>query len=413
MKIRIAIFISVLALCLTCPVQAQDTSKQQAKKAKLEKEIETINRQLKENAKKSKNALNDLALVRKKVSSRKELVKQSDEQISELDRNIGTKQHSIDSLSNKLKEMSVEYDVLVRNTYKTRDTRVWYMFILASKNFPQAARRYAYLKRLSQMMNVSAARMKSVRKELDSQKKEIEGLKSEAQVVRNQRKTELANLQKDEKQSAAVVNKLKKDKKSYEKQLATKKQQVEKLNKEIQRLIAAAIKKKKQQEAAAAKSKSQPKTTEPNSSGGKTVSSAIDDKLTGEFVANKGRLPWPVDGAVIESFGQHYHPVYKSVKMPFNNGVTLSVQPGTKVKAVFNGTVAQVVVMPGYNQCVLVQHGDYFTFYCKLKSVSVKTGQTISTGQAIGTVDTISGETQMHFELWQGTSPQNPESWLR
>ncbi len=404
MKIRATIFIGVLVLCLTCPAQAQDTSKQQERKAKLEKEIETINRQLNENAKKRKSALNDLALVRKKVSSRKELVKQSEERISSLDRSIGVKQHSIDSLSSRLTLMSAEYDNLVRNTYKMRDTRVWYMFILASRDFPQAARRYAYLKRVARMMNVSASRLKDVRNELNGQKKEMEGLKSEAQVVRNRRKTELVNLQKDEKQSAAVVNKLKKDKNIYEKQLAEKKRQVEKLNKEIQRLIAAAMKKKNSGGSGG---------TESGVSGGKRVSSALDDKLTGEFVANRGKLPWPVDGAVIETFGQHNHPVYKSVKMPFNNGVTLSVNPGSKVKAVYDGTVAQVVVMPGYNQCVLVQHGDYFTFYCKLKSVAVKSGQTVTTGQAIGTVDTISGETQMHFELWKGTSPQNPESWLQ
>ena len=79
----------------------------------------------------------------------------------------------------------------------------------------------------------------------------------------------------------------------------------------------------------------------------------------------------------------------------------------------FDGVVSQVIVMPGYNQCVLVQHGNYFTLYCKMKSVSVKTGEKVRTGQVLGTIDTINGQTQLHFEVWKGNTPQNPESWLR
>ena len=70
-------------------------------------------------------------------------------------------------------------------------------------------------------------------------------------------------------------------------------------------------------------------------------------------------------------------------------------------------------MIPGYNQCVLVQHGGYFTFYCKLASVNVKAGQKVKTGEVLGRVDTIAGETQLHFELWEGKTPRNPELWLK
>ena len=67
----------------------------------------------------------------------------------------------------------------------------------------------------------------------------------------------------------------------------------------------------------------------------------------------------------------------------------------------------------GERICVLVQHGNYFSFYCKLKSTSVKAGDKVKTGQKIGTVDTINGETKLHFQIWQNQKPQNPELWLR
>jgi septal ring factor EnvC (AmiA/AmiB activator) len=76
--------------------------------------------------------------------------------------------------------------------------------------------------------------------------------------------------------------------------------------------------------------------------------------------------------------------------------------------------VKQILVMPGYNQCVLVQHGEYFTFYCKLKKVDVKSGQTVKTGAPIGTIDdSEEGNAILHFQLWKGTDKQNPETWLR
>jgi murein DD-endopeptidase MepM/ murein hydrolase activator NlpD len=116
---------------------------------------------------------------------------------------------------------------------------------------------------------------------------------------------------------------------------------------------------------------------------------------------------------VVGRFGKHYHPVYKNLELPPNNGIDIAVNKGEKVQAVFNGVVKQIIVMPGFNQCVLVQHGNYFSFYCKLDSVSVKAGDKVKAGQKIGTVDTINGQNQLHFQIWKDTKPQNPESWLK
>ena len=385
MKIKYLISIAVtLSLCFS--MAGQDTSRQQKEKVKLEKEIELLNKKLGENEKKSKNALNDLSLVRRKVSARKQLVQKSEKEIKSLNSKIEDKRTAINSLQSEIRTMGKSYSSLVRTSYKLRDKNLWFMYILTSESFPQAARRYGYMKKLSSQMNTQARRMMTVKDRLSKEKDEFEGMKAEAQKLKNQRQKDLNSLKKDEKASAAVVNKLNKDKKTYQKQLANKQKQIEALNRQIHKMI---------------------------SSAGKKTSTAVDAKLSSEFAANKGKLPWPVSGSVIEEFGQHNHPVYTRVKMPFNNGVTLAVEPGTKAKAVFNGVVQQIVVMPGYNQCVLVQHGNYFTFYCKLKSVAVKTGQKVTTGQVVGTVDTIGGETQMHFQIWKDSVPQNPENWLR
>ena len=379
---------------------AQDTRRQESRKALLEKEIATINRQLKENASSSSRALTNLSLVRRKIAARRELIAESDREIRAIEDSIQARQREIDRLQARHDTLSLYYDRLVRSAYKNRDSRIWYMYILSSENVGQAVRRFGYLKGLSRNMSDQARRIREAAAALELEKQRLQGLKDEAQALRARRQADMDALKDEEGENASLVSRLEKDRKKYQADLRKKNREVEALNREIAEIIRKATVKKKTESAAPAK-------------GGKTTSTAVDDQLSNNFAANKGRLPWPVEGTVVESYGQHYHPVYKNVKLPFNNGVTLAVSRGAQAHAVFDGTVSQVALIPGYNQCVIVQHGSYFTLYCKLKTVGVKVGDKVKTGQVLGVVDTISGEDQFHFELWKERTPQNPENWLR
>ena len=117
-------------------------------------------------------------------------------------------------------------------------------------------------------------------------------------------------------------------------------------------------------------------------------------------------------GVVTGKFGIHNHPVYKNLKLPENNGIDITTDKNASAYCVFDGVVKQILVMPGYNQCVLVQHGEYFTFYCKISGVSVKPGQKVKTGDRIGIIDADGASSTLHFQIWKGTTKQNPESWL-
>ena len=382
----------IMVLCLAGPVvgHAQDTSAQEAKKARLEREIAIIDKQLAENASRSNAMLSTLTLVRKKISNRKALIAESDRQIRKYSDDIYLKQKQINRMQARVDELKSHYSKLVLSAYKNRDSRIWYMYMLASENLGQAFRRYSYFKNLSNQMNQEAKEILKMQEELVSEREQLAAMRKEAQTVKAERVKELEKLRKEEAQADNVVKKLKKNRKTYQNQLAAKKKEIVALNKEIERIVAAAMK-------GTSKKKSEP----------------IDYKLAEEFSKNKAKLPWPADGPVVGRFGRHFHPVFKNLELPPNNGMDIALAKGTGVKAVFKGVVKQVLVMPGYNQCVLIQHGNYFTFYCKLKTVNVKAGAKVKTGDVIGTVDTINGDTQLHFEVWKGTKPQNPESWLR
>ena len=403
---HLAGIIAVILLAMTVgslPASSQNTKKQEAKREKLQREIAILDGQIKANATKSANALNQLALIRKKVESRKELVAESDREISEFAATIQAKERQIATAQARLDTLSDYYDRLVRGAYKNRNAKVWYMYIIASDNLGQAFRRYGYLRDLSKQMSIQAGKIRAAQDTLRRQTEELAVMKKQAETLKGQRVAEMSKLQSEESASQNLVNQLKKDKKKYQQDLAKKQKEVEALNREIERLV------RKEMEAR--------KKSEAKSSGKSSTSSAsskpVDYTLAKQFEANKGKLPWPAEGPVVDHFGQHNHPVYTNLKLPFNNGVTIALQKGTAVKAVFDGEVRQIVVMPGYNKCVLVQHGNYFSFYCKLGSVNVKSGDKVKTGQKIGTVDTIGDETQLHFQIWSGRTPQNPEAWLR
>ena len=386
--IRYVLVLFAAFFCLSAT--AQDTKVQEAKKARLEREIAIIDKQLKENASKSSSMLSDLELIRKKVSNRKELVAESDRQVKRYNDDIYLAQVKINRLQERVDVLIENYAKLVRSAYKNRDTRVWYMYMLASENLGQAFRRMGYFRNLSEMMKTEARNIREMQEELEAQKSELQALKREAEQLKKVRVKELEDLRADEKRADAVVKKLQKDKKKYQSQLAAKKKEVVALNREIERIVAAAVK--------------------PKSSGKKTV---VDTKLDAAFANNKGKLPWPADGPVVARFGKHYHPVYKNLELPPNNGIDIALSKGTQIRAVFDGVVKQVMVMPGYNQCVLIQHGNYFTLYCKLKSLNVAEGDKVKTSDIIGSVDAIGGQVQLHFEVWKGAKPQNPEGWLK
>lgn len=391
----------VFYCCIPAMGQKQKTTMKtlENQRAQLEKEIALLNRQLAQNSKSSSEAMNSLTLVRSKISAREKLIAGCDQTLRMLNDSIQACEGEIARLQARDDTLSLYYARLIRGSYKNRDSRLWYMYVLSSESLGQGLRRFGYLRNLSGQMSEQARKIRETQAQLEVERERLSGLKEQEEEIRRKVVSERSSLQSEEAQRNRLVDQLTKDRKKYQQQLQEKNRQKEALNRKIADLI------RQQQSGKGGKGG--------NKTGSKTTSTQIDTKLSNEFASNKGRLPWPVEGAIVERFGKHKHPVYQNVDLPQNNGVTLAVKRGTQAKAVFNGTVTQIVVLPGYNQCVLVSHGAYFTLYSKLRSVDVKVGQKITTGQVVGTVDTIGGEDLFHFELWNGSTPQNPENWLR
>ncbi len=134
----------------------------------------------------------------------------------------------------------------------------------------------------------------------------------------------------------------------------------------------------------------------------------------GDFTKKRGTLLWPVSGPVIAHYGSQKDPVFNVPIM--RSGIYIQAQPGTAVKASAEGKVVYANYFKGYENLVIISHGDgYYTVYGNLGSMSVKEGAYVKAGQMIGTVGTASAidTPAVYFEIRYRGKPLNPEQWLR
>ena len=383
----------ILSIFISTLIFSQNVSEQTERKQKIEEEISYLDKQLAATKTRKQSNTKELNYIQRKISNRKKLLREIENEIKSIDNEVSKKEQQIAELDRSLESLKRSYSELVYSAYKNRDQTVWLMYVLASKNIEQGYRRWSYIKDYTSALREMADEIRGKSLRIAEEKYQLAKIKSNSLTNQAKKELEVKRLSTDESKAKQVISQLSRKEKEMVQQLNVKRREVEKLNREIERILTAAVKEKERPDYKA---------------------TSVDIALSEEFGNNKGKLPWPVKrGAIVEQFGPHNHPVFKNVKLPFNNGVNISTEAGADALCVFDGVVKQVLMMPGYNQCILVQHGDYFTFYTKLEKIYVKSGQKVRTGDALGSLTVSDNESVIHFQLWKGTVKQNPENWIR
>lgn len=154
-------------------------------------------------------------------------------------------------------------------------------------------------------------------------------------------------------------------------------------------------------------------------SSGSSSAPASGSKAAGgsNFASMRGSLPRPVGGAfnITSRFGPHSLPDLPDVVYD-NPGIDAEVARGATAQAVYAGKVSGVYMIPGFSTVVIVNHGGYYTVYGNLASASVKVGDVVKQGSAVGRVadsEDSPGHGQIHFEVWKNRDKQDPLAWIR
>jgi septal ring factor EnvC (AmiA/AmiB activator) len=423
-------FLKVVLLIITVfiavDVHAQSSAELKRRRDKLSEELEKLNKDYQETTSNKKATLKQLSLLKAQINLREEKITIINSEVRNLDNQISESNNTVRSLQSQLDQLKKEYAGMVLFAYRNQSAYNKLMFIFASKDFNQAYKRLKYLQQFGTYRERQAGYIQGTQKELHVKIGELDKNKQQKNTLLVDQQKEKETLGKEKNNQVKVVSDLSQHEGQLKKQQRDVQAKIAKTNREIGAAIRREIEeaqRKAEAEAreaariAAAKAKAEnkaaPVVTKPVARSTASLLNATPEaaKLSNDFLGNRGRLPWPVaNGGITQGFGVYTTP--EGIKSE-STGVDIRTNSGSSVRAVFDGEVIKVVDVSG-TYLVMIRHGEYFTVYANLRSVSVARGQKVTTKQVLGTVatDPSTGETEAHFEIYKGVSAVNPKIWL-
>ncbi len=428
---RTILIILLYTLC-TFTIYAQNKTKikdlENKRKAMLEK-IEFTNKLIRESQTNEKQSKRKLDLIAAQVQNRKQLIETLNEEIGEVNQNINSKESTIQILNDELKKKQDRYAKSIRLMARKNKAEDKLMFILSAENLAQTYRRIRYLREYSISQHSQGKEIIDQKEKIENEKKELINIQKEKNTLLDSRKKEEAQLKKEENTQRLELQDIRNKQKGLQSELKKQKAQANTFNKQIEKLIQEeiALANKKAKEAEKKQKENTKKEDESSSTpfskgvekrkadtqGGYAMTGA-EKVLSGSFENNKGRLPSPITGQAIITgrFGIQKNKEY-NVETD-NIGIDIESSAGAEARAVFDGVVSRVFVLPGYHTSVMIRHGKYLTIYANLSNVYVKQGDAVKARQSIGKVftNTETNHTQLHFQIRRETIKLNPEEWL-
>ncbi len=427
------------------------------RKAKLA-EIRATNKILAQTRSKKKVTLRELRSLNNLIKVRQEIINGLASELNGVQKEVFIKEAQLRGTKIHLANQKEQYGRSIASTFRLKNStgNNWH-FIFSSGSFNQLLQRLQYLQKIADHQKNMVAAIEDDKRGLEDGILELQGLRKEKETILGDKESEKEKLESDKQVRQKTVKVLAGKEKDLRRRLKRQKAAKAKLDREIERLIRielekarrkknfdkyirqgdasynkgdftkaisyykkaklqkvntklASSKMKKAQAALERKRKTGQKTAEPIA---ETTEKHTGPVSSAQFLANKGKLPWPVsNGFVSEKFGKHAHPTISGVTVN-NNGINIMSSGGSVARAVYKGTVVAVMEIPGMQNMIMVSHGDYFTVYAKLSSVFVKKGDVVNGKQSLGKIYTNDNNaTELHFELWHNQKKQNPAYWI-
>lgn len=443
----ISLFIATAFFSISQTPQIERLQKQQQA---LQEEIKNTNKLYLDVKKQTTSMLDRINLINKQISSRRELITSRQKEIGALQQEESRLEAEIVLLNKELKQKQDNYAKAIQGMLKHNVNQNKLFFVLSGKSPGESLRRMQYLREYSKWQKSEAEEIKKKNAVITVRKEELAKAKVDKEKALSALQVEQQRLQSEEKTKQSEMIAVRGQQQQLQKTLQEKQHRANQLNAQIEKLIAEEVARQEREaearrraEAAerskkaaeqAAKTKREPesskKTEETASSSAEketsrtTVAPRIEAdrskaseetfNLSKNFAANKGKLPLPVTGtaSIVGNFGAKKHNEWNVTTN--SNGIDIQAQKGASIRAVFDGEVSKVFSFPGSNTCVIVRHGEYYTFYANIYDLFVKQGDKVKTGQSLGRIftDPDTNVSAMHFQLWQKTTKLNPAPWL-
>lgn len=387
-----SLFLSLFFLLAVLSVQGQSLTDLRAKKVNTTQVIQYTSTLLQEAQKSEKATLSKLQLLNSQIQNRNQLIQSINDEINVFERYIDENTQVSELLKSDLEVLKKEYAAMIRFAQKNKNSYDMLIFLLSSENLNQAYKRMLYLRQYAKYRKSQAEVIQSISSLLDQKVAELEEQKQEKARLLASKNQEARQLVGEKNQQSRQVQSLQQQQRDLRKKLREQQQEQEKLDREIERLLAEEAKKARET--------------------GEFEMTPEQKLLAADFENNRGRIPWPVErGVITERFGVHTHPVLKNIQVK-SNGIEITTQAGSEVRAVFDGQVSRVFAISGGNMAVIIRHGSFLSVYSNLKEVNVVAGQQVKTKQRIGAIFSDENKTALKFQVWRENEKMNPEDWI-
>jgi septal ring factor EnvC (AmiA/AmiB activator) len=411
---------------------AQTRAELEKQREKLNREIAELQNTVKEIAKEKSLTQQQVTALSKQINLREQKINTITSEVAVINKHINANTAAVNKLKAELEKMKRDYEKMVMFAFRNRNAYNKLMFIFASKDFNQGFRRVKYLQQFNDSRKLKAADIENTQKQIEQKIAQLQADRNKQVALMKEQENEKKTISQQRSVYSGQLSELIVTERGVKKDITQKQKEERRINAAIKEIIrreieaerrraeaarraaeAAAERNRKANESTSTtKGKNNTKTSTSKMSESEVLRSTPEAvKLSNDFRSNRGSLPWPVSNAKImqdfggESVGRNVNVEHISVKIQTSSGAA--------VKAVFAGEVSSVLTMYG-QRIIMIKHGEYYTVYNNMGSVSVSKGQKVSTGQTIGTadVDSDTGVPMVDFSVYQGSTPLNPMSWL-
>ena len=435
----------------------------QNQRQKIQQQIKEQEKKLRSNQQDVKKRLQNLMILNTEIEGKRRSIDTIRRNIDTLDVAIDRLCVQLDNLQEELNECKRRYVKSMRYLHRNKSNQSQLMFIFSADNLTQMVRRLRFMREYAAYQHVQGDQVKTQQEAVNNKLQEISVAKRQKTQLLARGEQERRALEGKQTEQQNVVKTLQKEQRSIQTIIAQQKQKDAALNAQIDRLIAEEVARQKARAAAEAKRRAEAeaakkraaeqarkraeearKKAEAEAAAAKTkeareaarrramehakeeenarkaeeaarkveqtlLTPAEDQRISGSFESNRGRLPIPVTGAyrIVSHFGQYNVEGQHNVTLD-NKGINIQGEPGAQARSIFDGEVSAVFSFGG-SVVVMVRHGSYISVYCNLSSVNVRRGQKVSIRQPLGR---IGQDNILQFQLRRETAKLNPESWL-
>jgi septal ring factor EnvC (AmiA/AmiB activator) len=422
------------------------------RKQELLKEIEEANKSLLQTKKSTRQNLSLQRELQNKIATRNAQIVNINKEISLIEGDISSTTGNVQTLEKEVDSLRARYAQLVVYAYKTRDSYDVLSFFFSATSFNDALRRYQYLQQYRENRRKQAENLLSTKALLGQKLLVLQEQRAQKAGALHTEQRQRVTLLADKKETDQTIAQLKDQEQELQQHINKSKAEARQVDQAIQdairREIAAAQKRAaaqalarkkaadaKRRELAAARRKAalaaakkankkppaklvEEEKEEDDAPLAKTsnedvlVATPEALSLSRDFEANRGRLPWPVEaGRITGHFGAG-----RVGKIDVDhNGIIIATSKGAAVKAIFDGEVIMVFMVPGAGYMVTLRHGKYFTNYVRLLDVRVSKGAVVKRGQTLGAAASGPGSNagEIELQIYRNMVKQNPEKWIR